>query len=101
MVTVRANFVEFSFFRPDARVVFVVGGFNEWRADMTPMFRGADGCWRLRMRMPAGTFRFRYCADGKWFTDYAACGVDIGPYGLDSIVQVGLASPETEPVAVG
>ena len=68
--------------------MYLVGGFNDWHADALPMVRGQDGYWRLKMRLPAGTFRFRYCADGHWFTDFAAFGVDEGPYGLDSVVRV-------------
>ena len=40
------------------------------------------------MKLPAGEFRFRYCADGEWFADYAAFGVEPGRFGLDSIVRV-------------
>jgi hypothetical protein len=36
----------------------------------------------------AGEFRFRYCADGEWYADYAAFGVEPGRFGMDSIVRV-------------
>jgi len=48
------------------------------------------------MRLPAGEFKFRYCADGEWFADYAAFGVEPGRFGLDSVVRV--APPTTPPV---
>ena len=52
------------------------------------MNRGRNGYWTARMKLPPGEFRFRYNADGEWFTDYAAFGVEPGRFGLDSIVRV-------------
>lgn len=88
MVATEGNEVEFRFFRPSARRVTVVGDFNDWRADVMPMARQDDGTWRVRLRLPEGTFRFRYFADGEWFPDYAAFGLECGPFGLDSVVRV-------------
>ena len=54
------------------------------------------------MKLPAGEFRFRYCADGMWFADYAAFGVEPGRFGLDSIVLVPQAQtpvPVLQPAA--
>ena len=48
----------------------------------------AGGYWLARLRLPAGEFKFRYCADDVWFTDYAAFGVEPGRFGLDSVVRV-------------
>ena len=88
MVTVEGNWVEFRFFRPHAAEVYLAGDFNEWRHGELAMMRRVDGYWQARMRLPAGEFRFRYCADGEWFTDYAAFGLEPGRFGLDSIVRV-------------
>jgi hypothetical protein len=52
------------------------------------MTRRNDGDWVARIRLQAGEFKFRYCADGQWFTDYAAFGVQPGRFGMDSIVRV-------------
>jgi 1,4-alpha-glucan branching enzyme len=88
MVRVDGEWVEFSFFRPTARQVHLAGDFNNWRRGELPMIRGAHGYWIARMRLPAGEFKFRYCADGEWFTDFAAFGVEPGRFGLDSILRV-------------
>jgi 1,4-alpha-glucan branching enzyme len=93
MVRVSKSGVEFSFFRPGAREVFVVGDFTGWRHDQVPMKRNARGYWKARIRLPNGTFRFRYYADGQWYTDYAAFGIEPGPYGPVGIVYV---PPEPE-----
>jgi 1,4-alpha-glucan branching enzyme len=92
MVRIDGEWVEFSFFRPTARQVHLAGDFNNWRGGELPMVRGAHGYWIARMRLPAGEFKFRYCADGEWFTDFAAFGVEPGRFGLDSILRVPLTS---------
>jgi len=87
MVTLTKDVVEFQFFRPDAQQVHLVGDFNNWQTDL-PMQRGDDGYWRAEVLLPAGEFKFRYFADGDWFTDFAAFGVEPGGFGLDSVVRV-------------
>ncbi len=88
MVTVRGNWVEFRFYRPQAVRVHIAGDFNGWKQSELPMTRTEDGYWLARIRLSAGEFRFRYLADGAWFTDYAAFGVEPGQFGLDSVVRV-------------
>ena len=88
MVKCKDDCVEFCFYRPQARNVHVAGEFNDWRVGELPMSRRDDGYWTARTRLPAGEFRFRYCADGEWFADYAASGLAPGRFGMDSIVRV-------------
>ena len=88
MVSVEGNWVEFAFFRPQANQVFVAGDFNQWKEGELSMTPSDDGYWTARMRLPAGEFKFRYCADGAWYADYAAFGVEPGRFGLDSVVRV-------------
>ena len=88
MVTINADRAEFKFFRPDADRVFLVGDFNDWELGGMPMKRTADGHWVAHLALPPGEFKFRYFADGQWFTDYAAFGVEPGPHGLDSLLRV-------------
>ena len=88
MIIVEENTVEFRFFRPNALMVFLVGDFNHWREEALPMARKADGYWSAQLRLREGEFRFRYLADGLWFTDYGAFGVEEGPMGTNSVVRV-------------
>jgi 1,4-alpha-glucan branching enzyme len=88
MVTIEGEWIEFKFFRPQARQVHLAGDFNNWRHGELPMSQLDAGYWVARLRLPAGEFRFRYCADGEWFTDYAAFGVEPGRFGLDSILRI-------------
>ncbi len=88
MVTIQGECAEFRFYRPGAREVLLAGDFNDWDAVRTPMTSVGNGYWSAKLDLPAGEYRFRYCADGEWFTDYAAFGVEPGEYGLDSLVRV-------------
>ena len=88
MVTVTEDWVEFRFFRPGANRVHLAGEFNQWREGELRMVSLGDGYWIAKMKLPPGEFRFRYCADGEWYADYAAFGVEPGRFGLDSIVRI-------------
>jgi hypothetical protein len=79
--------VLFQFYRPDVRQVTVAGDFNGWQNSFH-MSRGHDGWWRCQIELAPGTYRFRYLADGQWHTDYAAFGVEPGPYGWNSVLLV-------------
>lgn len=80
--------VEFRFFRPGARRVHLVGDFNKWDLSATMMFREPDGNWVRCLRLERGTYRFKYLADGEWFPDYAAFGVEWGPLGVNSVAVI-------------
>ena len=83
--------VEFRFFRRGVRHVFVAGTFTNWQAASVPMKPMGDGWWRARLSLPDGIHQFRYVADGQWFTDYAAQGVEHSKWGLNSLLVLGSA----------
>lgn len=83
--------VEFRFYRPQAAQVFVAGTFNGWRTDAIPMRKDPDGWWRVTLPFAPGVHQFRYVADGQWYIDFAAQGVEHGKFGLNSLVVI----PET------
>ena len=88
MVEVKHGWAKFRFYNPQAHRVSLAGDFNGWSTDRLPMVRSPEGYWKAKVHLPTGTFRFRYCADGHWFTDFAAFGVEPGPYGPVSVVWV-------------
>jgi 1,4-alpha-glucan branching enzyme len=83
--------IEFRFFRQGVRSVQLVGDFNGWAKSGLPMQPAGDGWWTAQVRFDAGEYRFRYVADGTWFTDYAAYGLEMTKNGFNSILVV----PET------
>ena len=90
--------VEFRFYRPRASKVSVVGEFNSWLQGLTPMQPDGDGWWTASAQLKAGEYRFRYVADGVWYTDYASHGIEAGPNGWNAVLVV--AAPRRASVAV-
>src|SRR5579859_4826757 len=68
--------IQFRFFRPRVASVVLAGSFNGWSTDAMPMESEADGWWQLTLQLPPGEYQFRYLADGAWFTDHAANGIE-------------------------
>lgn len=88
MVTVKGNTAEFTFYRPQAQKVTVVGDFNHWAEAACPMGRTSDGYWKARIRLQPGSYHFRYYADGQWYTDYAAFGIEYGRFGPNAVLRI-------------
>jgi len=89
------NQVEFRFYRPGAANVTVSGDFygsSESELDMHPE---CDGWWFTEVRIVPGKYRFRYMSDGRWFTDFAAHGIEYGALGWNSLLIVP-ANPSEE-----
>jgi 1,4-alpha-glucan branching enzyme len=97
MTSVRTNgVVEFRFFRADAANVAVAGDFTQWQQRPIAMRPEGNGWWVARVPLEAGEYRFRYVADGQWFTDFAAHGVELKKQTWNSVLLV----PESQ-AAVG
>ena len=56
---------------PNAGRVVLVGEFNDWNQDATPMERMENGDFRVDLDLPIGSeFQFRYLVDGhRWIND--------------------------------
>lgn len=80
--------IEFRFFRPEARTVNLSGDFNAWHETCMPMERRGGGWWTYRLWLAPGVYQFRYIADGVWLPDYAAFGLEGGPFGWNSVLLV-------------
>ena len=80
--------VEFWFYRREVRAVRVVGDFEGWSGGSFEMAGDGDGWWRLTTTLDAGEYRFRYVADGRWYTDYASNGIEVGDLGVNSVLVV-------------
>jgi len=90
--------VEFCFYRRGARRVFLCGDFNDWHQTSLPMAVIDGGWWKCRLRLAAGSYRFKYLSDGEWYLDYAAFGLEMGPPGTwNSVVLVSGEPDEIEP----
>ena len=82
--------VTFTFRCNTSRQVCLVGDFNDWDSQATPMQPGDGGMWYVTMKLPPGQHEFRYHEEGGvWHTDYAAFGVTHNEFGgFNSLVDV-------------
>jgi 1,4-alpha-glucan branching enzyme len=87
--------VEFEFYRPGVHQVYLAGDFNGWQKNSMTMLKSPDGWWRCRLTLAPGVYQFRYLADSEWYTDYAAFGLERGPFGWNSVLKV--EAPQTQP----
>jgi hypothetical protein len=74
---------------PKARTVTIVGDFNNWDKDATPLKKLGDGNFAVTVELDAGKeYRFRYLIDGqRWENDWHADKYVKSPYGAeDSVV---------------
>ena len=67
----------------EGKDVRLVGDFNAWNQNDTPMQRHVSGTWRLTLPLQAGRdWQFRYLVDGqKWYNDWDADSYAPNPYG--------------------
>jgi 1,4-alpha-glucan branching enzyme len=59
----------------EAKSVSLVGDFNDWQPDATPMQKMPDGCWTVRLELRHGSYRYLFLVDGKPMLDPRAQGV--------------------------
>ncbi|RIK66967.1 MAG: glycoside hydrolase family 13 [Planctomycetota bacterium] len=51
---------------PDAEIVMLVGDFNDWNPDATPMKKDASGRWIARLELVPGQYEYKFVIDGCW-----------------------------------
>jgi hypothetical protein len=60
--------VVFRIYAPGAGDVRVIGTFNEWMSEATPLRKRADGWWEARVVLTKGTYEYAYLVDGEYVT---------------------------------
>jgi len=53
----------------DASRVHLVGSFNHWNPNATPLKKTLKGHWSVTLTLPYGKYEYRYLIDDQWFTD--------------------------------
>jgi len=59
------------------------------------MSPAGNGWWTAEARFEPGEYRFKYVADGVWYTDYASNGIEAFRQGANSILVVPQGSAHT------
>lgn len=74
----------------EAHSVTVVGNFNGWDEEATPMKRLKTGEFKITIELPSGhEYRFKYLIDGcRWENDWCADRYLPNPYGCDDSVII-------------
>jgi hypothetical protein len=70
-VAASAKPVQFQLVAPASTRVSVVGDFNDWDPQASPMARANErGPWSVRLSLPPGRYRYTFLVDGKrWVQD--------------------------------
>ena len=59
---------------PEAKQVSIVGDFNNWNPNATPMIRKPDGYWMVSLELRHGYHQYVFLVDGKRLLDANATG---------------------------
>ena len=70
-----SHHVDFFCDAPTAKSVMLVGDFNGWRPDATPMRRMPDGRWFASLEIHHGHHRYVFLVDGNPQLDPNATGI--------------------------
>jgi hypothetical protein len=67
------EYVRFVLIDSAARSVSIVGDFNEWRPDKTPLIAPKPGVWSVSLPLSPGRHEYAFIVDGKrWVVDPAS-----------------------------
>jgi 1,4-alpha-glucan branching enzyme len=78
--------VELTFHAPEAKTVCIAGKFNAWDTGSTPMKKGKDGIWRIKLTLPPGKYEYKYFVDGAWASDLKCPELVPNPFGTNNCV---------------
>jgi 1,4-alpha-glucan branching enzyme len=93
-------------YKPDAnstaKTINLAGDFNNWSTTATPMVKGEDGTYKVRLKLIPGKHLYKFVLDGTtWINDPAAdksLEEDDGQQGKNSAVVI---SADDKPAATG
>lgn len=78
--------VVFNFHAPEAREVYLTGEFNYWNTNSLPMRKDKDGVWKTEIKLPPGSYEYKYFADSAWVEDIPGAELTLNPFGTQNFV---------------
>jgi 1,4-alpha-glucan branching enzyme len=86
----KGKVINFTFYGPEARTVYLSGNFNAWNTKSHPMKKGADGIWKLSVKLPNGRYEYKFFVDGVWAQQLPCSTTTFNPYGTyNCVIGVG------------
>ena len=73
--------IEFTFSSPNAKNVSIAGKFNDWNMTSMPMKKGADGTWRIKLKLSPGKYEYKFVVDGTWAQDISCSEKILNTFG--------------------
>lgn len=65
--------VEFRLSLPGVKSAALVGSFNNWDLEQTPLSKDSNGSWKTTVLLAPGRYEYRFVIDGaQWFSDPGA-----------------------------
>ncbi len=62
--------VRFAIDAPNAKDIYIVGDFNQWKMDEgSRLSRAEDGKWEKRLGLSSGKHKYKFVIDGEWVVD--------------------------------
>ncbi|MDD5044166.1 MAG: AAA family ATPase [Candidatus Omnitrophica bacterium] len=85
----RLNETVFSLSAPQAKNVYLVGEFNNWKQDEAARMQADNGTWVKKVSLAPGKYRYRFVVDENWLEDPQNVQKAENPFGgMDSLLEV-------------
>ena len=83
------NTIEFRLYKPQAKLISLVGDFNSWNPESDLLEKDRKGIWKLQKRLSGGIYRYKFIVDGQWVYDlYNDETASDGTGGICSLISV-------------
>ena len=87
---IEPGLIRFALWAPGKHSVSVVGDFNDWDQEASPMKGEEDGIWWCEVRVEKGEHRYKYVIDREiYICDPYAREVDWNEYGPQGLIRCG------------
>jgi hypothetical protein len=84
--------VSFSVTAPQAKEVYLVGDFNNWKIEPRFRMQQENGAWKKKVELTSGRHYYRFVIDGSWTEDTSNPHKQVNSFGwADSVIEVAAA----------
>lgn len=79
--------VEFRFYAPEAKEVFIAGEFNNWDIQSLPMKKSKGGFWEKATKLLPGRYEYKTFNDRGWIEDLPGEERVSNPFGTQNFIR--------------